>query len=62
MSEDAVTTLVDKYGLNKKLAQQVFDSNYFELFEKIANSTKIEPTFIASKLTEDLVRLGRLRI
>lgn len=60
MSEDAVTTLVDKYGLNKKLAQQVFDSNYFELFEKIANSTKIEPTFIASKLTEDLVRLGRL--
>jgi glutamyl-tRNA(Gln) amidotransferase subunit E len=60
MSEDTVTTLVDKYGLNKKLAQQVFDSNYFELFEKIANSTKIEPTFIASKLTEDLVRLGRL--
>jgi glutamyl-tRNA(Gln) amidotransferase subunit E len=60
MSEDAVTTLVDKYGLNKKLAQQVFDSNYFELFEKIANSTNIEPTYIASKLTEDLVRLGRL--
>jgi glutamyl-tRNA(Gln) amidotransferase subunit E len=60
MSEDAVTTLVDKYELNKKLAQQVFDSNYFELFEKIANSTKIEPTFIVSKLTEDLVRLGRL--
>jgi glutamyl-tRNA(Gln) amidotransferase subunit E len=45
--------------MNKKLAEQVFDSPYFSLFEEIANSTKIQPTFIASKLTEDLVSLQR---
>jgi glutamyl-tRNA(Gln) amidotransferase subunit E len=45
--------------LNKKIAEQIFDSNYFTIFEKIVASVKIEPTFVASKLTEDLVNLER---
>ncbi len=54
-----VDSLVKKYNLNKKLATQIFDSDYFTVFEEIASETKIEPTFIASKLTEDLTSLQR---
>jgi glutamyl-tRNA(Gln) amidotransferase subunit E len=54
-----VNSLVKKYDLNKKLANQIFDSDYLNLFEEIASETKIEPTFIASKLTEDLTSLQR---
>jgi glutamyl-tRNA(Gln) amidotransferase subunit E len=54
-----VDSLAKKYNLNRKLANQIFDSDYFDLFEEIASETKIEPTFIASKLTEDLTSLQR---
>jgi len=57
--DEIIDTLAKKYRMNKKLAEQVFDSPYLSLFEEIANSTKIQPTFIASKLTEDLVSLQR---
>jgi glutamyl-tRNA(Gln) amidotransferase subunit E len=45
--------------MNKKLAEQVFDSPYLKLFEDIVRSTTIQPAFIASKLTEDLINLQR---
>jgi glutamyl-tRNA(Gln) amidotransferase subunit E len=54
-----VDSLAKKYNLNKKVATQIFDSDYFNLFEEISSETKIEPTFIASKLTEDLTSLQR---
>jgi glutamyl-tRNA(Gln) amidotransferase subunit E len=57
--EDIITTLSNRYGINRKLAEEIFDSQYLDIFEEIANSTKILPTFIASKLTEDIVRLQR---
>jgi glutamyl-tRNA(Gln) amidotransferase subunit E len=57
--EDIITTLSNRYGINRKLAEEIFDSRYLDIFEEIANSTKILPTFIASKLTEDIVRLQR---
>ena len=38
---------------------QIFDSDYLEIFQEIVKSTKIQPTFIASKLTEDIVSLKR---
>jgi glutamyl-tRNA(Gln) amidotransferase subunit E len=57
--DEIIDTLAKKYHMNKKLAEQVFDSPYLSLFEEIANSTKIQPPFIASKLTEDLVNLQR---
>ena len=48
-----------KYGINKTLAENIFDSRYFSLFEKIISKTSINPSFVISKLTEDLVRLER---
>lgn len=57
--EDIIITLSNRYGINRKLAEEIFDSQYLDIFEEIANSTKILPTFIASKLTEDIVRLQR---
>ncbi len=57
--DDSIKILAGKYSLNKKIAEQIFDSNYFTIFEKIVSSVKIEPTFVASKLTEDLVNLER---
>ena len=57
--EEIVTTLANRYNINRKLAEQIFDSQYLEVFEEITNSTKILPTLIASKLTEDIVSLQR---
>jgi glutamyl-tRNA(Gln) amidotransferase subunit E len=41
------------------LAENIFDSRYFSLFEKVVSHTSISPSFIISKLTEDLVSLER---
>ncbi len=41
------------------MASEIFDSEYLDVFEEIASITKVQPTFIASKLTEDLTRLQR---
>jgi glutamyl-tRNA(Gln) amidotransferase subunit E len=57
--DEIVGSLAKKYNLNIKMATQIFDSDYFNLFEEIASETKVEPTFIASKLTEDLTSLQR---
>ena len=51
---------MQKYSLNKKLSEHIFDSQYYDIFEKIVSVSKnITPTFIASKLTEDIVGLSR---
>ncbi len=57
--EAFVNELSTKYGINKTLAEKIFDSEYLAMFEEIANSTKVQPTFIASMLTETLVSLER---
>jgi glutamyl-tRNA(Gln) amidotransferase subunit E len=57
--DEVIDTLIKKYGLSKKLAEQIFDSHYLNAFEQIVGSTKVHPTFIVSKLTEDLVNLQR---
>lgn len=57
--DEIVDSLAKKYSLNKKLASQIFDSDYLAVFEEIAGSTKVQPTFVASKLTEDLTSLQR---
>jgi glutamyl-tRNA(Gln) amidotransferase subunit E len=57
--EEIVTALSNRYNINRKLSEQIFDSQYLDVFEELANSTKILPTFIASKLTEDMVSLQR---
>jgi glutamyl-tRNA(Gln) amidotransferase subunit E len=48
-----------KYQLNEKLAREIFDSDYLNVFEEVANTIKIQPTFIVSKLTEDITNLQR---
>jgi glutamyl-tRNA(Gln) amidotransferase subunit E len=57
--DEIVDSLAKKYNLNRKLANQIFDSEYLNVFEEIASKTKVQPTFIASKLTEDLTSLQR---
>ncbi len=57
--DEIVDSLANKYSLNKKLACQIFDSDYLGVFEEISSKTKVHPTFVASKLTEDLTSLQR---
>ncbi len=57
--DEIVDSIAKKYSLNKKLASQIFDSDYLAVFEEIASATKVQPTFVASKLTEDLTSLQR---
>jgi glutamyl-tRNA(Gln) amidotransferase subunit E len=59
-SWDAVIgELAAKYGLNMVLAEKIFDSDHMEVFEDIVMNTKVQPTFVASTLTESLVSLQR---
>jgi glutamyl-tRNA(Gln) amidotransferase subunit E len=57
--DEIVDSLAKKYGLNNQLASQIFDSDYLSVFEKVASRTKVQTTFVASKLTEDLTSLQR---
>ncbi len=59
--EVKLTYLMNNYGLNRKLASQLLNSDHCNVFEKIANKTKISPSFIAATLTEtfkDMERKG----
>ncbi|MGI0019997.1 MAG: Glu-tRNA(Gln) amidotransferase subunit GatE [Nitrososphaera sp.] len=57
--DEMVGAIAGKYGLNGKLANQIFDSDYLPVFEQLAATTRVQPTFIAAKLTEDLTSLQR---
>jgi glutamyl-tRNA(Gln) amidotransferase subunit E len=57
--ESYIRDIMQKYQLNRKLATEIFDSDRLKLFEDIVASTKVQPTFIASKITEDLISLRR---
>jgi glutamyl-tRNA(Gln) amidotransferase subunit E len=50
------------YKLNKKLAKQILDSDYLDLFEDLAKETKVTPTIIAVALTETLKSLERDKV
>jgi len=60
--EVRIKQLMDKYSLNDKLARQLVDSDYLELYEEIATTTKVPPTFIATFLTETIKSLQREKI
>jgi len=57
--EQKLQRLMREYSLNQKLARQLIDSEYTELFEKIAKECKVPPTTIAAFLTETLKALKR---
>lgn len=51
--------LVSDYSLNQKLSKQLVDSEYLTLFEQIAKTSKVQPTFVATVLTETCKSLER---
>jgi glutamyl-tRNA(Gln) amidotransferase subunit E len=48
-----------EYRLNQKLAKQILDSEYCEVFEVIAKESGVSPTLITVFLTETLKALKR---
>jgi glutamyl-tRNA(Gln) amidotransferase subunit E len=56
---EIIDQISKKYNINKTLAENIFDSKFFSLFEKIVSQMSIIPSFVISKLTEDLVSLER---
>ena len=59
MPEQKLERLMEEYKLNQKLAKQVLDSEYSELFESIVKQRKVSPTTVAAFLTETLKALKR---
>lgn len=57
--DDSIKELETKYKLNPQLAEQIFDSRYIGLFEKIVEKIKTNPTFIASILCSTITNLER---
>ena len=56
---EVIDQICKKYVINRTLAENIFDSQYFSLFENLVSHTSISPSFIISKLTEELVSLER---
>jgi glutamyl-tRNA(Gln) amidotransferase subunit E len=59
LPEEKLHRLVMDDGLNEKLAQQVLDSELYELYRKIIEETSVSSTLVAVVLTETLKALKR---
>ena len=59
LPEQRLQRLMREYSLNQKLAQQLMDSEYVELFETIVKESRAPPTTAAAFLTETLKALKR---
>ncbi|MGB9960048.1 MAG: Glu-tRNA(Gln) amidotransferase subunit GatE [Candidatus Bathyarchaeales archaeon] len=59
LPEQKLQRLMRQYGLNQKLAKQLMDSEYTELFETVAGESRVSPTTIAVFLTETIKALKR---
>jgi len=59
LPEQKVKRLTKEYGLNTKLVKQILNSEYVDLFEKVAKETKVSPTIIVVALTETIKALRR---
>jgi len=59
LPEQLMKRLMKDYKLNRKLAKQILDSEYLELFESLAGETKFSPTVIVVAFTETLKALRR---
>ncbi len=57
--DESIKELQTKYEINSQLAEQIFDSQYIELFENIVEKTKVNPTFVASVLCSTITNLER---
>lgn len=55
-----IASFIQKFSLNQKLAKQLVDSEYLELFEEVTSKMKmIQPSFVATMLTETCKSLER---
>lgn len=59
LPEQKLERLQKEYRLNDKLARQILNSEYTELFENIVRQSKVPPTTIAAFMTETLKALKR---
>ena len=57
--DESIKKLQTKYDINSQLAEQIFDSKYAELFERIVQKTNVNPTFVASILSSTITNLER---
>lgn len=59
LPEQLMKRIMLEYKLNSKLAKQILNSEYLDLFESSARETQVSPTVIAVVLTETLKALKR---
>jgi glutamyl-tRNA(Gln) amidotransferase subunit E len=59
LPEQKMKRLMKEYGLNEKLAKQVLDSEFGQLFEVIVKESGVSATTVAAVLTETLKSLRR---
>jgi glutamyl-tRNA(Gln) amidotransferase subunit E len=59
LPEQKLERLMKEYKLNQKLAKQILDSEYSQLFEIIVRESNVSPTTVAAFLTETLKALER---
>ncbi len=55
----SIKELEEKYQINNQLAEQIFDSEYFEIFEKICSKKQNSPNFVVSVLCSTITNLER---
>ena len=57
--EESIKELEGKYQINNQLAEQIFDSEYFGIFEKICSKKQNSPNFVVSILCSTITNLKR---
>jgi glutamyl-tRNA(Gln) amidotransferase subunit E len=57
--DESLAELEKKYQLNPQLTEQIFDSNYLEIFEEVCSKKNISPNFVASTLCSTITNLER---
>ena len=57
--DESLKELQTRYELNQQLSEQIFDSHYLDLFEKICLEKKLQPNFVASVLCSTITNLER---
>ena len=57
--DESISEIQQKYELNSQLSEQIFDSEYIDLFEKICGNKKNSPNFVASILCSTITNLER---
>jgi len=57
--DESLLEIQNNYKINAQLSEQIFDSEYFTLFEKICDDGSNSPNFVASVLCSTITNLQR---